>query len=64
MLDVLRSAECNDRIKLTDDFHRDLHWFDTFLPLYNGVSLYGHKPTTDTLELDACLTGLGGVGRT
>ena len=60
MLDVLRSAECNDRIKLTDDFHRDLLWFDTFLPFYNGVSLYGHKPTTDTLELDACLTGLGG----
>ena len=60
MLDVLRSAENREKINLTDDFHRHLKWFDTFLPLYNGVSMYGHKPTNEVLELDACLTGLGG----
>ena len=42
------------------DFKRNLRWFDKFLPLYNGVSLYDHRPIDHTLELDACLTGLGG----
>ena len=42
------------------DFKRDLRWFAKFLPSYNGVSLYNHKPAELTLELDACLTGFGG----
>ena len=42
------------------EFRRDLRWFEKFLPLYNGVSLYDHRPIDHTLELDACLTGLGG----
>ena len=60
MLDVLRAAGNQPKIKLTDEFKRDLNWFDQFLLLYNGVSIYGHKPTTEILELDACFTGLGG----
>ena len=63
MLDILRRADAPHKIKLTDDFKRDLNWFDHFLPLYNGVSMYGHKPTNETLELDACLSGLGGRWR-
>ena len=39
---------------------RDLRWFGKFLLLYNGVSLHDHSPVDLTLELDACLTGLGG----
>ena len=31
-----------------------------FLLMYNGVSLYDLRPIDVTLELDACLTGLGG----
>ena len=50
----------NEKIHLTPEFRRDLRWFAKFLPLYNGVSLYEHRPTDYTLELDACLTGLGG----
>ena len=30
------------------------------LPLYYGVSLYDRRPVDFILELDACLTGLGG----
>ena len=60
MLDILRRAGNQLKIKLTDEFKRDLNWFDQFLPLYNGVSIYGHKPTSEILELDACLTGLRG----
>ena len=58
MLDLLRSAHNRQKVTLTPDFKRDLRWFTKFLPVYNGVSLYDHRPINLTLELDACLTGL------
>ena len=60
MLALLRSGHATQKIDLTSDFRRYLRWFGKFLPLYNGVSLYDHSPVDFTLELDACLTGLGG----
>ena len=62
MLALLRSGHATQKIHLTSDFRRDLRWFSKFLPFCNGVSLYDHRPTDYTLELDACLTGLGGTG--
>ena len=59
MLDVLRRAQNLYKIKLDDDFHRDLLWFSKFLDVYNVVSPYDHRPINATLELDACLTGIG-----
>ena len=61
MLQTLRSNCGNASIKLDAGFHRDLRWFDRFLPLYNGVSLYDHKTCDHQVHLDACLQGLGGV---
>ena len=60
MLEVLRSGHGRQKIHLTPDFKRDLGWFDKFLNVYNGVSLYDHRSIDVTLELDACLTGFGG----
>ena len=60
MLETLRKASNPGRIALSDDFHRDLGWFDQFLPHYNGVSMYAYNMATSIIELDACLTGLGG----
>ena len=60
MLELLRQAHGQNHIKLSIEFRRDLQWFKRFLPHYNGVSMYDHKPTTNIIELDACLTGLGG----
>ena len=60
MLDLLRFAHTRQKVTLTPDFKRDLKWFAKFLPVYNGVSLYDHRPIDVSLELDACLTGLGG----
>ena len=60
MLETLRKASNPAKIILTDDFRRDLGWFDQFLPHYNGISMYAHKVSRSVLELDACLTGLGG----
>ena len=61
MLQTLRSSYGHTSIKLDPEFHRDLRWFEKFLPLYNGVSLYDHKKCGHRVHLDACLQGLGGV---
>ena len=37
MLETLRNANNQANIVLSDDFHRDLGWFDHFLPHYNGI---------------------------
>ena len=60
MLTMLRVISNPARVDLDQEFHRDLSWFDKFLPLYNGVSMYNHVKSQSVLELDACLTGLGG----
>ena len=60
MLATLRSSHDNQKIILTSDVKCNLRWFAKFLPQHNGVSLYDHRPIGLTLELDACLTGLGG----
>ena len=60
MLEVLRQAHDSNHIVLNDAFHRDLAWFQTFLADYNGISMYGHITPDFSVDLDACLTGLGG----
>ena len=60
MLDLLCQNYDANSIQLTPDFMRDLRWFPKFLETYNGVSLHHHRPMDCTVELDACLTGLGG----
>ena len=60
MLTTLRRVSNPARVELDQDFHRDLRWFDKFLPLYNGVSMYHYAKSKSVLQLDACLTGLGG----
>ena len=50
MLDLLRSSHETTKVTLTEDFRRDLRWFANFLPFYNGVSLYDHRPCDVTLR--------------
>ena len=59
MLGLLRSGHASQKLT-SPDFRRDLRWYENFLPLYNSIFLYDHGPTNFILELDACLTGLGG----
>ena len=41
MLNLLRSNYANaKRIVIDNDFQRDLNWFNTFLPVFNGVSFF------------------------
>ena len=58
ILELLRSNYDARSITLTQDFKRDIRWFQKFLLQYNGSSFYDHKPVQAVLELDACLVGL------
>ena len=60
MLDRLITNYDQDRIHLTQDFKHDLREFSKFLKEYNGISIYDHSPVHHTIELEACLSGLGG----
>ena len=61
MLQLLRDNYAERTITLTDEFKRDLFWFSKILNNYNGISIFDHKNFRQKLELDACLTGMGGV---
>ena len=61
MLQVLRDGHAAKHICLTNEFHRDLNWFNTVLSSYNGVTFYDNNPIYATIALDACLSGLGAV---
>ena len=44
MLQLLRDNTDNNTILLTQEFHKDLHWFNVFLLSYNGVTMYHVTP--------------------
>ena len=63
MLDTLRRHFGTDSISLDIEFHRDLNWFKKFLKKFNGRAFFDHRPIQATIELDACLQGLGAIYR-
>ena len=65
ILDLFRKNSHQKKIKLNDEFQKDIRWFLTFLPTYNGVSYIKKTEVEDSqsLFLDACLTGMGAVWR-
>ena len=62
LLDTLRNCDTN-QITITSDMRRDLTWLQTFLPIFNGTTTYNHCriEQNETLHIDACLEGVGGV---
>ena len=61
MMDTLRAAHKQDTIVIDCEFRRDLNWFTKFLPKFNGVAFFNHKPIHTHVELDASLEGLGAM---
>ena len=61
ILQLLRDNYAEKSISLTAEFRRDLAWFKKFFTRYNGTLIYNHAVVRDTVELDACLMGLGAV---
>ena len=59
LLDVLHSMHDKDQVALTPEAQRDINWFQKFLPSFNGVAIFDHRPIALEIELDACLQGLG-----
>ena len=60
MLKLLRDNHNNQNICLTDEFFKDLKWFQVFLTSYNGTTFYHQPPLHKHIYLDASLEGLGG----
>ena len=63
ILALFRENSNSHKIKLNEEFYKDISWFLTFLPTYNGVSYIKKAEVEDSqsLFLDACLTGMGAV---
>ena len=60
MLTLLRKNFDKKTIVITEEFKQDLKWFNTFLPVYNGVTFFKYVPSK-LVHLDACPTGLGAI---
>ena len=63
ILAVLKLAPAKGYINLTQDFGKDIAWFNAFLLQFNGRTFFSkelQKPINNVF-LDASLVGLGGV---
>ena len=59
LLDILRSMHEKDQVQLSTEAQKDINWFSKFLPTFNGVTIFDHRPIAFHIELDASLQGLG-----
>ena len=60
MLDTLRQANYTEPVTLDADFFKDIKWFRSFLPRFNGIHLIDRRVDV-TAQVDSCLTGAGGI---
>ena len=65
ILATFRGASHKQKIYLNRDFHADIDWFIQFLPSFNGITFIRKNVVDETqsLFLDASLTGMGAVWR-
>ena len=61
MLDTLRHSPPEGVVSLSPEFQKDVMWFSTFLPSYNGVHLLQPSVPSIVVEADSCLTGCGAI---
>ena len=64
MLATLHDCPIKGTIMLHEDFHKDLHWFQLYLPSTNGIfMLENSHPTPPPLHIyvDSCTSGCGGL---
>ena len=62
LLDTLRNMN-GSKTRMNEAVKRDINWFLLFVEHFNGTTTSMHKRLycSDVIELDACLTGLGGT---
>ena len=62
LLTTLRANHEEQCIVLTDEFQRDIAWFDKYLPTTNGVFiLHEDHRAPVSIHVDSCTTGCGGI---
>ena len=63
ILALFRDNPHKNRIKVTKDFYKDVEWFIKFLPIFSGSTKIFKNDIlrVNSLHIDACLTGVGGV---
>ena len=64
MLETLRRCPASGPVPLDVGFKKDIAWFLNFVAQYNGKAMMYHPPAVEDgleVELDACLTGIGGL---
>ena len=63
ILATLREAPEQGYVKLSDEFHKDINWFNTLLRYFNGTVFFNRFdiPAVTNIYLDASLIGVGGV---
>ena len=61
LLHTLRTME-QDKAPMTEAIQKDINWFLVFVKNFNGTATYMHDTfyCPELIELDACLSGLGG----
>ena len=62
LLQSLREAK-DKKIIITSEIKKDIRWFLTFLPSFNGTTTYVHDIPSQghTIAIDACLKSVGGI---
>ena len=61
MFQLLRENHLKSKFTLTEDFSKDLSWFNVFLDQFNGTTYYNCQKPEYIVALDASLKALGGV---
>ena len=66
LLAVLRSVDwtTTDRVTLSEDFHKELRWWSTFMASFNGVGFIPSPIWSEpdvAMATDSCLSGCGGI---
>ncbi len=63
LLGTFRAAPAHGSISLNVDFQKDVSWFQSFLPAYNGIHLipFNRPVEPERVEVDSCLTGCAGI---
>ncbi|XP_066288330.1 uncharacterized protein [Branchiostoma lanceolatum] len=61
-----RYKDRREKIRVDEEFRKDLRWWSSFLPSYNGVSWISHAGWSEpdaVFSSDACLSGCGGFSQ-
>jgi hypothetical protein len=64
LLNFLRGFPPKGQVHISPEVRKDILWWKTYLPLYNGVTMMPLEPWSEpdlVLACDACLQGCGGI---